>query len=107
MNAGKKFWPLVSPAQALLSIINLIMAYNYTGPAHNYWLAAAIIIFVTRVITFAYFIPVMIKYIMQPEKVEATKLKAIVNRWTGLSPLRLLPEFIAGGLLIAAVMQFK
>lgn len=107
LNAGKKFWPLVSPAQALLSIINLIMAYNYTGTAHNYWLAAAIIIFVTRVITFAYFIPVMIKYIMESEKVEAAKLKTIVKRWTGLSPLRLLPEFIAGGLLIAAVMQFK
>lgn len=107
LNAGKRFWPLVSPVQALLSIINLIMAYNYKGPAHDYWLVAAIIVFVTRVITFAYFIPVMIKYIMEPEKVGATKLKAIVKRWTGLSPLRLLPEFIAGGLLIAALIRFK
>ncbi len=107
MNAGKRFWPLVSPAQALLSIVNIVMAYNYTGHIDHYWLAAAIIIFISRVITFSYFIPVMIKYIMEPEKVEATKLKAIVKTWTGLSPLRLLPEFIAGALLIAALMQFK
>jgi len=106
MNAGKKFWPLFSPAQVLLSIVNIVLAYNYTGPAHTYWLIAAIIIFVSRVITFSYFIPVMIKYIMQPEKVEATKLKAIVKSWTSLSPLRLLPEFVAGALLIAALMQF-
>ncbi len=106
MNAGKRFWPLISPTQVLLSIINIVMAYKYTGPAHDYWFAAAIIIFISRVITFSYFIPVMIKYIMQPEKVEAAKLKAIVKTWTGLSPLRLLPEFIAGALLIAALINY-
>ena len=106
LNAGKRFWPLVSPAQVLLSIVNIVLACNYTGAAHSYWLAAAIIIFVSRVITFSYFIPMMIKYIMEPEKVESEKLKRIVKQWTGLSPLRILPEFIAWGLLIAAIMVF-
>jgi hypothetical protein len=107
LNAGNRFWPLFSPAQGLLSIVNIILAYQYTGEAHNYWLAAAIVIFISRAITFAYFIPVMIRYIMQPEKVEVEKLKAIVKKWTGLSPLRILPEFVAWGLLIAALMQFN
>ena len=105
-NAGKRFWPLFSPAQALLSIINMVLAYNYTGPAHNYWLAAAIIIVINRVITFSYFIPVMLKYIMKPETMETERLKSIVKTWTGLSPLRLLPEFAAWVLIIAALMKF-
>ncbi|HEY8999965.1 MAG TPA: hypothetical protein VIM89_01340 [Mucilaginibacter sp.] len=103
--AAKSFWPLVSPAQMLLSIINIILAWKYTGDAHNYWLAAAIAVFITRIITFSYFIPVMIRKIMQPEQVEAGRLRAIVKQWTGLSPLRLIPEFFAWGMLVMALMH--
>lgn len=105
MNAAKRFWPLVSPAQGLLSIVNVILAWNYPGEAHGYWLTAAIAIFITRVITFSYFIPVMIRKIMQPEQVEAGSLKVIVKQWTALSPLRLLPELFAWGMLVVALMH--
>jgi len=107
MNAGSRFWPLVSPAQGLLSIANIILAWNYTGAAHDYWLAAAITIFVNRLITFSYFIPVMIRKIMEPEQFEAGRLKSIVRTWTTLSPWRLLPEFTAFGLLVAALVLLK
>jgi hypothetical protein len=107
MNAGKRFWPIVSPAQGLLSILNIVLACNYTGPAHGYWLAAAIIIFVNRVITFSYFIPEMLRKIMQLEQFTAARLQNIVRRWTALSPWRLLPEFMAFGLLVAALMGMK
>src|ERR1700740_168395 len=55
-NAGKRFLPIVSPAQGLWSIVNIAIVWSYHGQAHGYWLAAAIAIFITRVITFAYFI---------------------------------------------------
>lgn len=103
--AAKRFWPLVSPAQGLLSIINIILAWRYTGDAHTYWLAASIAVFITRVITFSYFIPVMIRKIMQPEQVEAGRLQVIVNQWTALSPLRLLPELFAWCMLVVALMH--
>ncbi|MBS1533276.1 MAG: hypothetical protein JSU01_23455 [Bacteroidetes bacterium] len=105
MNAAKRFWPLVSPAQVLLSMVNIVMACLYHGPALGYWLAAAIAIFINRVFTFSYFIPVMIQKIMQPEKIEAGRLKAIVKQWMALSPLRLIPEFVAWGLLVVALMH--
>jgi len=101
MNAGRRFWPLVSPAQALLSMLNIIMACWHHDAGQGYWLAAAIIIFITRVITFSYFIPVMVRKIMQPEKYGVSELQAIVKQWTNLSPLRLVPEFAAWGLLLA------
>jgi membrane protein YdbS with pleckstrin-like domain len=104
-NAGRHFWPLVSPAQGLLAIVNIVLAYNYVGPAHCYWLFASIIVFVSRLITFAYFIPVMIRKIMQPEKVEKTKLQAIVKTWTGLGPWRLIPEMAAWVILALALIK--
>lgn len=107
MNAGRRFWPIVSPAQGLLSILNIFLAWNYSGPAHGYWLAAAIVVFASRIITFSYFIPEMIRKIMQPEQFEVPRLQAIVSRWTALSPLRLLPEIVAFVLLVAALMQLK
>lgn len=93
--AGTRFWPLASPLQGLLAIINLVLAIRYYGPAHDVWLIAAILIFVTRVITFAYFIPVMLKKLMKADEVPAEKLPGIIKRWTTLSPLRLISEFAA------------
>jgi len=105
MLAGTRFWPLVSPAQVLLSIANMVMAYLHDGPARCVWLTAAVIIFVSRIITFSYFIPVMLRYIMKPENVEPNRLRAIVKWWVGLSPLRLLPEAAAWGLCIYALAK--
>ena len=105
INAAKRFWPLVSPAQVLLSIINIVLAWNYSGQARGYWLGAAIAVFVSRAMSFSYFIPVMIRKIMQPEQIEASHLKAIVRRWVVLSPLRLLPELLAWFLLVLALRE--
>lgn len=104
-NAARRFWPLVSPAQALLAMLNIVLACWRHGAGQGYWLAAAIVIFVSRLITFSYFIPVMVRKIMHPEKFDAGTLQAIVKQWTDLSPLRLAPEFAAWGLLIAALMK--
>ena len=62
---------------------------------HGLWLTTAIVIFITRVITFSYFIPVMLRKLLQAEKVPARELPGIIRRWTALSPLRLISEFAA------------
>jgi hypothetical protein len=103
--AAKRFWPLVSPAQGILAIVNIVMAYNYVGPAHCYWLFASIIVFVSRLITFVYFIPAIIK-ISKPQHIEQQRLQAMVNRWTALSPVRLLPELAAWVILALALINF-
>src|SRR5579859_7446082 len=93
--AAKRFWPIVSPAQVLLSVINIVLAWKHPGGAQVYWMAAAVAVFISRVITFGYFIPVMIRKIMQPETIEAIRLQAIVKQWVALSPIRLVFELFA------------
>ena len=59
----------------------------------------------SRIITFSYFIPVMLRKIMQPEHLEAIHLQRIVKQWTALSPLRLIAELAAWILLCFALMH--
>lgn len=92
--AGTRFWPLASPLQGLLAIVNVILAWRYDGAGHTLWLIAAILIFITRAITFSYFIPVMLKKLMKADEVPADQLPGIIKRWITLSPLRLVSEFI-------------
>lgn len=103
--AAKRFWPIVSPAQALLAVINIVLAWNHPSGARAYWLAAAMAIFINRLITFSYFIPMMIRKIMRPENIEATRLQAIVKQWIALSPLRLVPELFAWIMLVVTLLN--
>lgn len=98
---------MVSPAQTLLVIVNIVLAARFTGQAHCVWLGASIIIAGSRLITFGYFIPVMISKIMQPEKIEASRLQRIVKWWTTLSPLRLIADIASWGFALWALMLME
>jgi len=93
--ANQRFWPLVSPLQGLLAIVNIVIAWRYNGEAHLFWLAAAWLVLLGRVITFIFFVPPMLKKFMQPERVPQGKLQQLVQRWTTLSPIRLPLELLA------------
>jgi len=104
IRAARRFWPIVSPAQVLLGVINIVLAWKSTGAAHPYWLAASLAIFINRVFSFGYFIPVMIRKIMQPENIEVPRLRAVVKQWIALSPIRVVVEFFAWVMLVVTLM---
>ena len=103
--AAKRFWPIVSPAQVLLSIISIVLFWNYKGGAQPYLMAAAVAVFIDRVITFSYFIPVMIRKIMEPEKIEKSRLQKIVRQWIMLSPIRVVFGLFVWIMLVVALMK--
>lgn len=60
-NTGLKFWAYVTTVPlTLLTIASLWFAWQSAGPERACWLAAAVVILLERVATFAYFIPSMI-----------------------------------------------
>lgn len=93
--AARRFWPFVSPVSALLAILNACLAWQQTGLIESLWLAAAVAIIVKSIATFAYFAPTMMRRIERAETMDAAILESTVRLWTGLSPLRLVPEIFA------------
>ena len=103
-NANRRFWPLVSPALTLLSIINMALAWKNPGPAHTVWMTASLIVFTNRVITFSWFIPTMLRKFEHPEKIDAQQLQKTVRLWSRLSPVRILVELSAWAFALWALV---
>ncbi len=93
-NAALKFWPLVSPISAILSIINMILAWRTVGPL-TVWFSAALLVFLKSLATFLYFAPTMMRKFRRAETMDADKLKKSVALWTSLSPIRIVVEMVA------------
>ncbi|MGD0796968.1 MAG: hypothetical protein ABR910_04510 [Acidobacteriaceae bacterium] len=87
--AGRRFWPFISPATALLAILNLCIAWQESGQLRAVWLAAAIVIIAKSVATYTYFVPTMVRKLAQPTDMKPEELTRTVRQWTSLSPLRL------------------
>ena len=61
-NVGLRFWVYVTTVPlTLLTLASLICAQGMPDPVHHWWLGAAAAALVDRLLTFAYFIPTMLK----------------------------------------------
>jgi hypothetical protein len=93
--AARRYWPLVSPASALLAIVNVFLAWHQVGVVRNLWLMSSIAIVLKSMGTYGYFVPTYIRRIANPRTMDALTLQRLVRQWTGLSPLRVVAETFA------------
>jgi hypothetical protein len=105
--AARRYWPLISPASALLALLNAFLAWHQAGIVRNLWLMSSISIILKSAGTYGYFVPTYIRRIAKSEAMETSTLRRIVRIWAGLSPLRVLIEAFAwttgmGALLLAS-----
>ena len=86
-DVGRRFLAFVTTIPlTLLTIASLVCASTAPSPVRAWWLAAALFALVDRVLTFAYFIPTMLRLLrgeMQPETAAAT-----ARRWVRMGFLR-------------------
>lgn len=88
IDMGRKFWSMVTTIPlTLLTITNCILAFRYSGEAHNIWLAASFIMLAERLFTFIYFIPTLIK-LMRADTMEINTVSKIAKNWLNLNNLR-------------------
>ena len=76
-NTGLMFWVYVTTIPlTLLTLANAIAAWMDRGIRRKWWLSAAAIVFLERIVTFSYFIPTMINLTTSelPEPEVNTKL---------------------------------
>lgn len=86
-NVGLEFWIFVTTIPlTVLTLANLFVAFRSRGRERRYWMVAASIALVERLLTFLYFIPTMVR-LMSGDLPNAEAV-AIAQQWIHLNTLR-------------------
>jgi len=85
-DTGRRFWGFVSTGPlTLLTVANLVAAWQSAGAVRGWWLAAAVTALAERTFTFSYFIPTMVGLMGAPDSPESV---ARAQRWWKWNYLR-------------------
>ncbi len=88
LDSGRKFWAFVTTGPlTILTLVNLILAWQSELPGYYWWLTAALITLVERVSTFSFFIPTVIK-LQASHQLPARKLHRLTTLWISLNYVR-------------------
>jgi hypothetical protein len=102
-NVGLRFWAYVTTVPlTLLTLASLIRARGMPEPVRHWWLGAAAAALVDRLLTFAYFIPTMLKLMRGEVRPEAAA-NAKALQWVRLGYVRRAATLIAW---LAALQAF-
>ena len=87
-DTGRRFWAFVTTVPlTLLTLANLAVAWQSRAPRREWWLGAAAITLVERIVTFSYFIPTAIR-LMRAEALPLAKVEAMASLWMELNRVR-------------------
>ncbi|NRD60712.1 DUF1772 domain-containing protein [Corallococcus exiguus] len=101
-DVGLRFWGVVTTGPlTLLTLASLYFATRATGPLRSWWLAAALVVLVDRVLTFSYFIPTMVRLMQSPDTPAAVET---ATRWVRMNHHR---HALAGGAWFAALQALS
>jgi hypothetical protein len=93
-DTGRKFWAYVTTVPlTILTLANLVVAWQSQAPEHYWWLGASLITLTERIATFTFFIPTAIK-LMHPERLSLFKKTNIGSLWVSLNYIRLFLNLI-------------
>ena len=88
LDSGRKFWAFVTTGPlTLLTLANLVAAWQSDGPQQGWWLGAGLVILLERVGTFWFFIPTAIRF-GQVGRLSPPAVSRLVARWVALNHVR-------------------
>jgi hypothetical protein len=106
IDSGRKFWAVVTTMPlTLLTFANVYFALQSPHPAHDWWLAAALITLVERISTFSFFIPTAIK-LQNADALPPARIHSMVSRWTSLNYVRCTLNLVGWVLAIEALALY-
>jgi hypothetical protein len=86
-DVGRRFWSFVTTVPlTLLTLANLVAGWRASGAVRSWWLGAALAALADRAITFAYFIPTMVRLMRAQDSPESV---AVATQWAHLNYARL------------------
>ncbi len=93
-DTGRKFWGFVTTMPlTLLTVINLVFAWQTSGNLYNWWLSAGLITLTERLGTFGCFIPTAIK-LMKEEDISSKETTTRIRTWILGNYIRMALNFI-------------
>lgn len=88
LDTGRRFWAFVTTGPlTLLTLANLVVAWQSQCPRRVWWLGAAMMTLVERIATFSYFIPTALR-LMRAEALPSAKVEAMASQWMALNHVR-------------------
>jgi hypothetical protein len=88
-NAGRLFWPFVSPPVAVLAVVNLILAWRSTASNRRWWLAGAALMCVYAAVSYSFFVPQMLMLQASDGTWSDNRIESLIDWWIGLNYLRM------------------
>jgi hypothetical protein len=87
-NTGLRFWVYVTTIPlTLITLASFVAIFGVDGGARGWWMGAALAALVDRILTFAYFIPTMLR-LMRNEGLSPEKAVSTARRWVRLGYVR-------------------
>jgi len=103
-DTGRRFWAFVGTVPlTLLTLAGLVISARISGAAGTWWFVASLMVLVERVLTFAYFIPNIIRFV-KPGATDPNTISKKARQWMRMNWVRMALN-LAG--LLAALMAFS
>lgn len=88
VDTGRTFWAFVTTGPlTLLTLANLVVAWQSQSTGHDWWLAAALITLIERAGTFSFFIPTIIK-LQKAEQLSPPTTSRLIRSWIWANYIR-------------------
>ena len=83
-DSGRRLWIVLTPLTGLISLVNLAAAWLNHGPGRTWWLASSGGALFVIAVTFAYFIPVLLR-LPNAAQIPEAELTKMVRWWVRLN----------------------
>lgn len=88
LDTGRKFWVFVTTVPlTLLTLTNLVLAWQSQSSMHDWWLAAVLVTLIERIGTFTFFIPTAIA-LQKADSLPASRVSRLARLWIGSNYIR-------------------
>jgi len=87
-DSGPRFWIIVTPLVGLISLLNVIVAWGSTGPQRLWWLLGAGTSLVVVIVTFAFFVPILVRDLPRAGELPPAVVATKVRWWVRLNWVR-------------------
>lgn len=88
LRAGERFWMFFTPSVGLFALATLLSSFK-TSPQHRKWrLIASGLSFFVVVVTFAWFVPNILRLTFEVPTMSPTEITTTANRWVILNYIR-------------------